>query len=170
MRKNEVIVIALAALALITLNGAGCTKLEQKQPETSIAATCPLSVVVADERHMQNKRKDGSTPLMYEIAPGKGLILDTAVYQFQKVEGEEFIPPDTIMVSVNQKGYTMPLITGETVYTITADTIRPEPTSPPFPDLTKGMQVFIAIGRKLPNAAPGEKTFKPMWGAIAEVH
>lgn len=167
MRNTTALKVLGFTLALLALAVFGCQKLEKTQAKPTDILT-ELPVVLVDADHMQVKHADGKTPLVYDIPAGDGLILDATNYEFRAPKGQKDTPPQKIQLIVDKQGYYTNWLPGETIYTLSSKTLIPLPQALPFKGLAAGTQVILAIGYVVESG--GQRTFKPQWGAIANVH
>jgi hypothetical protein len=168
MQVTNLLKAVLLLLVLMTLAAHGCKKSEEAS-QTARIAKSNLPVVIVDTEHLQVKHADGSVPPFFDIPAGDGFILDASAYEFPIPADAKYTEPDTIEVIADNQGYSMPWKPGETIYTVSPQTLQPLPGAPVFTGLVAGTQVVIAIGHSEKSGADGGTVFKPLWGAMANV-
>lgn len=161
--------IIMLSLVLMAAAVPGCKKSspENKPPP---AAKSSLPVILVDLEHLQVKRADGTTPPYYVIPAGDGFSIDASALPSVLPAGIEFTEPDAIKVIVNNQQYSIPWVKGQSMYSVSAQTLTPMAGASAFTGLKAGTQVVIAIGHVGQGKAAGANgTFEPMWGGIATV-
>jgi hypothetical protein len=103
--------------------------------------------------------------LNYRIAPTRSLILDATGYDLGSLCGAPIGPANIIrLVQDRDHRYYAPLLADTPVFTLSPETLIPDPGSAPYEGLASGQQVIVAIGQQ-----DDPKRFNVIWASVIDV-
>jgi hypothetical protein len=131
-----------------------------------LAACAPsLPTLVVDEAHF-SAFKHGAQEGAYELAPGRGFIVDATGYPFLiPAEAPQVPGPNMLQLSASDgQVYTQPWDLQYTRYEVTPDTLVNAEAGNAFPGLQDGQSYLLGIGYQDANGR-----FTVLWAGVIDV-
>lgn len=101
------------------------------------------------------------------------LVLDAEGFLFSGERGNSGAPPDTIALHILHDGrsfyYSMPFLTGQRRYELSAKTLRGRGGAPPFKGLPRGANAFLLIGTEVGRSSLDIGVFADQWNLLLSV-